>query len=145
MLQALGYLRFHSDRLEDCTGCGAAFLGMQLAERSATSLRFRMYDRKQRILIHGEADKRPIFGWEVTNAAALEALAAKLERAGIPVSRMGKALAGQRHVDEGVSFDDPAGNRLEAFYGQEIATESFKPGRMDSGFETGPLGRTMLF
>jgi 2,3-dihydroxybiphenyl 1,2-dioxygenase len=140
MLQALGYLGFHTDSLEDWAAYGATFLGMQLAGRSAASLRFRMDDRKQRILIHGDADKRPIFGWEVENAAALDALAARLERAEISVSRMGKALAGQRHVADGVTFEDPAGNRLEVFHGPEIAAESFKPGRAHSGFKTGPLG-----
>lgn len=37
-------------------------------------------------------------------------------------------------------FHDPAGNRLEAFHGAEIASEPFRPGRSISGFRTGPLG-----
>jgi 2,3-dihydroxybiphenyl 1,2-dioxygenase len=140
MLQALGYLGFHAESLDDWTGYGANFLGMQLADRSAASLSFRMDDRKQRLLIHGEADKRPIFGWEVANAAALETLAARLERSKIVVSRMAKALAGQRLVTDGITFEDPAGNRLEAFHGPEVAPNAFKPGRAHSGFKTGPLG-----
>ena len=39
-----------------------------------------------------------------------------------------------------ISFADPAGNRLEAFHGAQIADEAFKPGRSISGFRTGPLG-----
>ena len=39
-----------------------------------------------------------------------------------------------------ISFRDPAGNRLEAFYGAEIADTPFSPGRSISGFRTGPLG-----
>ncbi len=38
------------------------------------------------------------------------------------------------------SFRDPAGNRLEAFYGAEIDVTPFLPGRSISGFRTGPLG-----
>jgi 2,3-dihydroxybiphenyl 1,2-dioxygenase len=140
MLQSLGYLGFHTDCLDDWAGYGASFLGMQLAGRSASTLRFRMDDRKQRILIHGDTDRRPIFGWEVENAAALEALAARLERAQVVVARMGKALAGQRHVADGILFEDAGGNRLEVFYGSEIATDCFTPGRAHSGFKTGPLG-----
>jgi len=140
MLQALGYLGFHTKCLDDWTGYGATFLGMQVADRSASSLCLRMDDRKQRILIHDEADKRPIFGWEVENARALEALAAKLERAKVLVSRMGHALAGQRHVADGITFEDPGGNRLEVFHGPEIAADSFRPGRAHSGFKTGPFG-----
>jgi 2,3-dihydroxybiphenyl 1,2-dioxygenase len=140
MLQSLGYLGFHADSIDDWTGYGAKFLGLQLAERSASSLSFRMDDRKQRLLIHDDADKRPILGWEVENAAALETVAAKLDRAGVLLSRMDKALAGQRHVADGITFKDPGGNRLEVFYGPETATESFTPGRPHSGFKTGPLG-----
>jgi 2,3-dihydroxybiphenyl 1,2-dioxygenase len=140
MLQSLGYLGFHASSLDDWSGYGAHFLGMQLAGRSSSSLRFRMDDRKQRILIHCEADRRPILGWEVENAAALEALGARLERARVPVSRMDKALTAERHVTDGITFEDPGGNRLEVFYGSELATHSFIPGRAHSGFKTGPLG-----
>jgi 2,3-dihydroxybiphenyl 1,2-dioxygenase len=140
MLKALGYLGFHAKNIDDWTGYGARFLGLQLAERSAGELAFRMDDRKQRLLIHGDADRRPIFGWELEDEAALDALAAALERAGVLVHRMGSALAGQRRVAGGLTFQDPGGNRLEAFYGPEVATEPFKPGRSHSGFKTGPLG-----
>jgi 2,3-dihydroxybiphenyl 1,2-dioxygenase len=140
MLQSLGYLGFHADSLEDWAGYGAYFLGLQLAEKTASSLRFRMDDRKQRLLIHGDADQRPIFGWEVENATTLETLAARLDQAGIKTARMGSALAGQRHVAAGICFEDPAGNRLEAFYGQEIESDPFRPGRAHSGFKAGALG-----
>ena len=140
MLQSLGYLGFHTASLDDWSGYGSRFLGMQLAERSQSSLCFRMDDRKQRILIHGEADRRPIFGWEADNAMAVEALGANLERAATKVVRMDKALAGQRHVIGGITFEDPGGNRLEVVYGSEVAPDPFKPGRAHSGFKTGPLG-----
>ena len=39
-----------------------------------------------------------------------------------------------------MTFEDPAGNRLEAFHGAEVASEPFQPGRAISGFRTGPLG-----
>ncbi len=39
-----------------------------------------------------------------------------------------------------ISFADPGGNRLEAFWGAAIADEPFRPGRAISGFRTGPLG-----
>jgi len=40
----------------------------------------------------------------------------------------------------GSRFRDPAGNRLEAFYGAEVDDTPFCPGRSISGFRTGPLG-----
>ncbi len=45
-----------------------------------------------------------------------------------------------RRVRSLISFRDPAGNRLEAFYGAEIDETPFSPGRSISGFRTGPLG-----
>jgi 2,3-dihydroxybiphenyl 1,2-dioxygenase len=39
-----------------------------------------------------------------------------------------------------ISFADPVGNRLEAFYGAAVDSEPFRPGRTISGFRTGPLG-----
>jgi 2,3-dihydroxybiphenyl 1,2-dioxygenase len=139
-LKALGYLGFHAESLEDWAGYGANFLGLQLADRAAGGLAFRMDDRKQRLLIHNQADRRPIFGWEVADSQAVDHLAAALERARVPVSAMDSALALERRVAGGLTFQDPGGNRLEAVYGLEIGNDPFKPGRAHSGFKTGPLG-----
>ena len=49
-------------------------------------------------------------------------------------------VAEERRVKEAVTFVDPVGNPLEAFYGPEIASEPFRPSRAISGFRTGPLG-----
>jgi hypothetical protein len=57
------------------------------------------------------------FGWEVADAAALDELASRLERAKVDVLAEPRALADTRRVGGLISFRDPAGNRLEAFYG----------------------------
>ena len=80
------------------------------------------------------------YGWEVADAAALDALAAHLENKGVKVARGSHGLADERRVKDLIVFSDPIGNRLEAFHGAEIATDAFKPGRAISGFRTGPLG-----
>jgi 2,3-dihydroxybiphenyl 1,2-dioxygenase len=56
------------------------------------------------------------------------------------VQRGSRGLADERHVRDLILFDDPAGNRLEAFHGAAVATDAFAPGRPISGFVTGPLG-----
>jgi 2,3-dihydroxybiphenyl 1,2-dioxygenase len=100
-----------------------------------------MDDRRQRVVVCGDGNEgAAFFGWEVADAAALEALAAKLEAAGVAVERMPKALTEERRVADSIRFRDPAGNLLEAFHGAEIATDPFCPGRSISGFRTGPLG-----
>jgi len=141
MLQALGYAGFGSDHLDDWRQFGSGLVGLQAVERGNSQLAFRMDDRKQRIVIDraiGEGAR--FFGWEVADAAALDALAARLEGAGVAVTAEPQTLADTRRVRALISFRDPAGNRLEAFYGAEIDNTPFQPGRSISGFRTGPLG-----
>jgi 2,3-dihydroxybiphenyl 1,2-dioxygenase len=106
-----------------------------------------MDDRKQRLFIDRAIETgTQVFGWEVANGATLDSLAARLEAAGVTVKREPAALADQRCVASLISFADPAGNRLEAFHGVQIADTVFKPGRDISGFRTGPqgMGHTLL-
>jgi 2,3-dihydroxybiphenyl 1,2-dioxygenase len=141
MLQALGYVGFGSDDLDDWRQFGTGLVGLQAVERSPSLLAFRMDDRKQRIVIdRAMPDGARFFGWEVADAAALDALAARLEAAGVAVIAEPRTLADTRRVRGLISFQDPAGNRLEAFYGAEIDDTPFSPGRSISGFRTGPLG-----
>jgi 2,3-dihydroxybiphenyl 1,2-dioxygenase len=140
-LQSLGYIGVHTDNLDDWADYATGLLGMQLVEKTRASLTFRMDDRKQRVVVErrdGETQHR--FGWEVEGAAALDALGARLEAAGVAVAHGSAALAAQRRVKDLIVFADPAGNRLEAFHGAEIADEPFRPARNISGFRTGPLG-----
>ena len=100
-----------------------------------------MDDRKQRLLVDADGGEGiGCMGWEVADAAALDALGARLEAAGIKVARGSHALAAERHVRDLIVLHDPAGNRLEFFHGAESTPEPFVPGRNISGFRTGPLG-----
>jgi 2,3-dihydroxybiphenyl 1,2-dioxygenase len=140
-LQALGYVGFGASALDDWRQFGTGLVGLQAVERGNSLLAFRMDDRKQRIVVDRSLPEgQRFFGWELANAAALDALAAKLDKAGVAVTAEPASLADARHVARLISFRDPAGNRLEAFYGAEIDNEPFRPGRSISGFRTGPLG-----
>jgi 2,3-dihydroxybiphenyl 1,2-dioxygenase len=141
MLSTLGYAGFGSDRLEDWRQFGTDMVGFQAVERGNSLLAFRMDDRKQRVVIDramGEGAR--FFGWEVADQTALDGLAARLEKAGVRVTAEPQTLADARRVRVLISFHDPAGNRLEAFYGAEIDDTPFRPGRSISGFRTGALG-----
>ena len=141
MLQALGYVGFGSADLDDWRQFGTGLVGLQAVERSPSLLAFRMDDRKQRIVIdRSMPEGSRFFGWEVADAAALDLLAARLEQAGVDVTAEPQTLADNRRVRGLISFHDPAGNRLEAFYGADIDDTPFRPGRSISGFRTGPLG-----
>ncbi len=140
-LLGLGYVGFGSAGLDDWRQFGTGLVGLQAVERGNSLLAFRMDDRKQRIVIdRSMADGERFFGWEVADAAALDALAARLEKHRVHVTAEPQTLADTRRVGRLISFHDPAGNRLEAFYGAEIDDTPFRPGRSISGFRTGPLG-----
>ena len=140
-IQALGYLGIGTARLDDWSDFATGWLGMQAVDRGAGVRAFRMDDRKQRLVVDRSlAEGERYFGWEVADAAALDGLAARLEKAGVVVRREPASLADQRFVRGLISFADPAGTRVEAFHGAQIADEPFRPGRSISGFRTGPLG-----
>ncbi len=139
--QALGYVGVRAKDLDDWARYGSGLLGLQRIDKSRNSLAFRMDDRKQRIVIDADGGEGiAFFGWEAADAAALDAIAARLERAQIKVARGTRALADERRVADLIVLADPLGNRLEIFHGAETASEPFKPGRSISGFRTGPLG-----
>src|SRR5215469_14689572 len=84
MIRSLGYAGFGSDKLDDWRQFGTNLVGLQAVERGNSLLAFRMDDRKQRIVIdRSMGDGARFFGWEVADATALDALAAKLEDAGL--------------------------------------------------------------
>ena len=139
--QALGYVGVRAKDLGDWASYGSHLLGLQPIDKSRSTLAFRMDDRKQRIIVDADGGEGiSFFGWEVSDATALDAIAAHLERNEIKVARGSRALADERHVKDLIVFNDPLGNRLELFHGAETTSEPFKPGRAISGFRTGPLG-----
>lgn len=139
-LQSFGYFGIRSQKLDDWAEYGPKFLGLEVVERTPTTLKLRMDDRKQRILVSSTDADVTAFGFEVADAAALDALAARLEGQQVSVRRVPAADAALRGVTGAIRFSDPLGNSLEAFYGPEARTEPFKPGRPMSGFRTGVLG-----
>src|SRR5262245_47192664 len=140
-LQSLGYIGVRTKTIEDWQAYGSRFLGMQLVDKSASTLAFRMDDRKQRLVVNADADDGPgFYGWEVADSRALDALATHLEKNNVKVARGARALADERHVKDLIVFHDPVCNRVEVFHGATTASDPFKPGRSISGFRTGPLG-----
>jgi len=140
-VSALGYVRARAKDLGDWASYGPGLLGLQRVDKSRSTIAFRMDDRKQRIIVNADGGEGiDVFGWEVADATALEALAAKLEAANVKVARGTRALADERMVKDLIVLNDPLGNRLEIFHGAEVASEPFVPGRPISGFRTGPLG-----
>src|SRR5215831_13666291 len=140
-IEALGYIGVRAKDVDDWAGYGEKLLGLQRIDKSRSTLAFRMDDRKQRLVVDADGGQGiSFFGWEVADATALDAVAARIEAAGIKVARGSRALAGERHVVDLIVLNDPAGNRLEIVRGAETATDALQPGLKVAGFRTGPLG-----
>jgi hypothetical protein len=85
-VQAMGYLWVGTSKLDDWSSLATGQLGLQAVDRGSNMRAFRMDDRKQRLIVDGGlSDGDRFFGWEVADAAALDALAARLETAGVSV------------------------------------------------------------
>jgi len=140
-VQALGYLGIRAKDLGDWGSYGTGLLGLQRIDKSRSTIAFRMDDRKQRLIVDADGGEGiSYFGWEVADAAALDALAATLDARGIKFARGSRALADERRVADLIVLNDPLGYRVEVFHGAEITADPFVPGRSISGFRTGPLG-----
>src|SRR5258705_8063678 len=104
-VQALGYVGVRAKNLEDWANYGQNLLGLQRIDKSRSSLAFRMDDRKQRLVVDADGGQGiGFFGWEVADATALDAIAARVEAAGTKVARGSRALPGERHVADLIVF-----------------------------------------
>src|SRR5262245_24382566 len=90
-VQALGYIGFRTQKLEDWREFGTSFLGMQLIERARATLAFRMDDRRQRVLVTGGEEGGRFYGWEVADRTALDGIAGRLDHIGTPGSWLSAA------------------------------------------------------
>ena len=145
-VKALSYIGFRSPNANEWTTFGPEVLGAELAEPGSDgAVRLRVDTAAARIIIHpGERDEHAYFGWDVGDAAALDAVTERVRQAGIAVHDDGLARD-ERQVDGLVAFTDPFGFRHELTHGlAELGP--FVPGRPMAGFVTGDggLGHTVL-
>ena len=86
---ALGYVGFRAGDLQEWRAYGTRHLGFQVVDRSGGSVAFRMDDRKRRVMVEADGGKGIKFlGWEAADAAALDAIAARIEAAGVRLERV---------------------------------------------------------
>jgi len=129
-VQALGYLGISTQDIDEWSDSATRQLGLQLVDRGVSRRAFRVDDRRQRVVVDQERpDTERFFGREVADAASFDALAGKLEAAGVAVQLEPTAPVDQRLVPDLISFRDPAGRRLEVFHGSRLADTPFTPAR----------------
>jgi 2,3-dihydroxybiphenyl 1,2-dioxygenase len=145
-ISALGYLVVRGP-LEPWRDFGTHVLGAQLAgSEDSGRIRFRTDDRAWRIEVQDGApgpDALVALGFEVANELALDSLAADLAGASVPVKE-DRELAAARRVRRLITFQDNAGNAIEAFAGAQSTSAPFVSPR-GIRFVCGDLGLGHVF
>lgn len=99
---------------------------------------YRLDEREARFrVLQGDTDHFAVAGWELSNAAAFDAMVNQLRNAGREVVIEDPDT---RDVEQLASSTDPAGNRFEIFHGAKVAQNPFRSPAGVSGFVTGDIG-----
>jgi 2,3-dihydroxybiphenyl 1,2-dioxygenase len=140
-IEALGYVGFAVSDLDAWTRFAVSLLGLQPVPRDDGSIDLRMDSYATRVrLIPGGGDDIAYAGWEVRDAAALDALADRLAAAGTTSTRATREEAADRCVQDFVRFTDPEGLVCEAFYGPLQKTDQPFVSPLGVQFKTGRQG-----
>jgi 2,3-dihydroxybiphenyl 1,2-dioxygenase len=144
-VMGLGYVGMEARDLGAWRKFGTEVLAMRVIERDADTVALRMDERCQRVLVQrGENDAPSFFGFETANAQDWQTVLARLESAGVSLTRATEKELAARHVEAMAWCRDPSGNRIEIFHGQATGEQTgdgpLVLPRPHSGFRTGPLG-----
>jgi len=140
-LRGLGYLRIQT---QDVPRWRALLLdGLGMAEGSGPEpegFYARIDERRSRIqVLPGESDKALAVGWEVRDEFALERVREAVEKSGRTVEVLSRKEATYLDAEGAIAFQDPAGTRLEVFYGP-VLDHSPVVTRFGGRWVTGGLG-----
>ncbi len=140
-IRSLGYLRIESADPGAWREFGTRLLGMTEGrgpEPGAVYLRMDDFPARF-VIVPGEADRLLASGWETGSQESFDALAVRLEAAGVAVKAATADELAARRVAGMMSFDDPSGHRLEVFWGASLDSRpAFSP--YGAAFVTGDYG-----
>ncbi len=119
LIKSLGYVKVQTADIERWRRFALDVLGF--AEGNGpdeTALYLRMDERVGRIIVvPANIDRIVTIGWEVRDHAALQRVKDALNAAGVSFKQLTQDDADARRIEEGIAFDDPAGNATEVFHG----------------------------
>lgn len=140
----LGYLGLSVSNPEAWKDFAANIAGLEVVdEGEADRFYLRMDEWHHRITVHNTGgDDLEYLGWRVAGREEFDAMARKLEEAGVSFRIASKEEATERHVLGLMKLEDPAGLPTEIFWGPRVeASRPFHPGRPLFGrFVTGSQG-----
>ena len=140
-LKELAYLIVASDHLEQWEAFGSQVLGAEVARRADGSVRMRIDDHAQRVVVQpGAGEDLFAAGFAVGNDRALAALDAHLRERGVEVQRGTAAERADRGVADLIWFRDPEGLRIEAVVDPVISCAPPRLPLVPGGFVTGDQG-----
>ncbi|MBF6450463.1 MULTISPECIES: VOC family protein [Nocardia] len=90
-------------------------------------------------LVPGDRDEVIAVGWQVADRRSLMLVRETLTAAGVEVTELTLAESAARHVEEAISFIDPAGFTVEVFHGP-LLDHSPVVGKYGNRFVSGDLG-----
>ncbi|WP_433346530.1 VOC family protein [Microtetraspora malaysiensis] len=140
-VKELGYVVYEVGDLADWEHFAVELLGMQLGEKTDGGFTLRTDEKAHRwIIASGPADDLVASGYEVSDAATLDALVEKVRAAGVEVTEGDDALAAARKVERIFVTTDPMGNRVELVTGLADAATPFESAKLLGWFVTGAGG-----
>jgi len=140
-VRALAYVVVQSAGVDTWRGYAENMLGMQAHDAADGALYLKMDQRDFRYLVvPGDTDRYFASGWELADAAALDAAVRALEQAGVEPMRASAKEVALRRVQAMVWCLDPSGNRHEFFWGVRADFKRFVSPLGVPGFVTGQMG-----
>jgi 3,4-dihydroxy-9,10-secoandrosta-1,3,5(10)-triene-9,17-dione 4,5-dioxygenase len=121
-LKSLGYITVSTADIDRWRHFAFGVLGFaEVKGPDPSALYLRMDERAARIIVvPGATDRVLTIGWEVRDNAALQRVTAALDRAGVAFKQLSVDEAGDRRVEEVITFEDPSGTTLEVFHGAAL-------------------------
>ncbi|MGF7121658.1 biphenyl-2,3-diol 1,2-dioxygenase [Rhodococcus sp. AG1013] len=118
-IRGLGYLRIQTQDIARWRELLVDGLGMAIGTGpEEDGLYLRVDERRARLaVLPGESDKALAVGWEVRDEFALQRVQEAVEKSGIEVEVLSHEESIYRDAEKVIAFDDPAGTRIEVFFG----------------------------
>jgi 3,4-dihydroxy-9,10-secoandrosta-1,3,5(10)-triene-9,17-dione 4,5-dioxygenase len=140
-VHSLAYVVVEATDVEAWRAFGCDVLGMQEARADDGALLLRIDERPFRFRVQpGARDAVLASGLEFANGEAFEAGLARLQSAGVQVTRADDSSARGRQVRGLAQCADPAGNPLELVWGNPVTGDPFRSPTGVSRFVTGDGG-----
>jgi 2,3-dihydroxy-p-cumate/2,3-dihydroxybenzoate 3,4-dioxygenase len=128
-LKDLRYVRLGTRELAPAAEYAQTILGLELVRREGNAVYLRGDDRDHTLVYVKGDPAEHVVGWEVADAAALEAAGALLDAHKIPARRGMRAECEQRYVADFLRFSDPSGNVHELVVRPHHSGRRFFPSR----------------